>query len=343
MIQRDEQRVIEALRAFTGGLTVTDQDITTAESRLRDSLEPPSPRRRLAILAAAVAAVLVVGFFVSRAIDRDTDSAPPVDRPSPAGTLKAALQADAYAVSSADFSAGAQPTARDLAGFWMLREPYGATMFVDAAGNWAMGYPTAPAVSGPSTLDGATWTRRLDDRGICAKGNDMIGVSQSWHAALAADGSLRLDLNASRASCTPADNREVWDRVAPGSPVADYLLAVAQRADWQPAPRSFRWLGLFVAPATGRVLEVTDDEQYRYYDTLTDASLVAADQGDVSSDGAGTTGSCSEGSFAGSVEVALLPGVADYLGSYDAVRFTPTTDNCASSVAAHDVWVKVSG
>jgi hypothetical protein len=343
MTQMDEQRVIDALRAYTGGLTVTDQEIITAESRLRDRLEPPSPRRRLVILAAAVAAVLVVGFFLSRAIDWDQESAQPVDTPSsPADSLKETLQADAYDLGVTDFTAGTQPTAQDMAGFWLLREPYVGLMFVDADGDWLMGgAPTDPGVFGPSTLVADTWTRRHDERSQCGNDNVGSGLFQSWRAAVAADGSLRLEQTGGEPTCTPADSREVWDRVTPGLPVADYLLAATQEADWQAAPRSFGWQGLYVAPATGHVLEARDDETYRYYDSLTDASLVAADRGELFADGERSSGSCAGGEFAGTVEVAQLPGVTGYVGSYDAVRFDTKSHSCDSGITAQDVWVNV--
>jgi hypothetical protein len=333
MIQRDEQRVIDALRVFNGGLTVTDQDITVAESRLRKELEPPSPRRRLILLAAAVAAVLVVGFFVSQAIDGRESSTPPADKPSPASTLKKALQANAYNLGSEDFTAGAQPTAQDLAGFWLLREPFNAPLIVDADGGWSIGLPPQAGWGGSSTLTGNTWARRFSH----TECDQPRGFTLPWHAAIASDGSLRLMFTGSQNVCTPADDREVWDRVTPGSPVADYLVAVSQEADWQKAPLSFRWQGVYVAPATGHVLAVTDDETYRYYDNLTDAPLTAAEQGD-----SGSIGSCGGGPFTGTVEVAQIPGVADYVGSYDAVRMT-STSSCVSGVAAEDAWVKVFG
>ena len=43
MNQRDEQRVIEALQAFTGGLIVTENDMLIAGRNLKDNLEPPAP------------------------------------------------------------------------------------------------------------------------------------------------------------------------------------------------------------------------------------------------------------------------------------------------------------
>jgi hypothetical protein len=212
-------------------------------------------------------------------------------------------------------------------------------MFVDANGDWLMGLP-AQALGGTSTLSGDTWTRRFNENGLC---NQPRGFSLPWQATIASDGSLHLMFTGRENVCTPADDREVWDRVAPGSPVSDYLLAMTQEADWQTAPRSFRWTGLYVAPATGHVLEVTDDGNYRYFDTLTDASLDPADRGEIGFDGAEATGSCAGGSFTGTAEVTRIPGVDGYLGSYEAVRLATTTDSCASGVTAQDVWVNVAG
>jgi hypothetical protein len=342
MTQRDEQRVIDALRAFTGGLTVTDHDITTAESRLRDRLEPPSPRRRpLVILAVAVAAALVVVFFASQAIDRDEDSPSPAGTPpsSPADTLKAALQADAYRLTSAEFTAGAPPTARDLVGFWLLRSPYNAPIFVDTNGGWRLG-DVEGAWVGTSTVDAGTWTRVIQNPGDCAPGREP--VSQSWHTALAADGSLRAQLTSSNVNCTPAEDREVWDRVASGSPVGDYLLAMAQKATWQAAPGAFAREGLYVAPETGHVLQVDADGTYRYYDSLTGVEVVAADRGRLESTGDTVIGSCTGGSFSASLETTRIPGVHGYTEPRDAVRMRSTTNTCASAVADQVVWVNIT-
>jgi hypothetical protein len=343
MTSRDEQRVIDALRAYTGGLIVTEQEIITAESRLRDRLEPPSPRRRLVILAAAVAAVLVAGFFAFQAIDSDESSAPPAKTPSsPAAALEKAVDGNTYGLSAEDFTAGAPPSAQDMAGFWMLRDPYYFPMFLESDGDWVIGSPGALAGYGRSTLDGSTWTRYHDNHGLCVTQNGMHNIFQSWRAGLAADGSLRLELTGGEPNCTPAGDREVWDRMAPGSPVDDYLAAAADEADWRDAPRSFAWQGLYVAPATGHVLEVADDGRFRYYDALTEASLVAADEGEIRFSGQEdrTTGTCTGGSFSSSAEVAQLPAVDGIVGSFEAVRVQPA-GLCDSGLTTEDVWVNL--
>ena len=342
MNQLEQQRVIEALRALTGGLTVTEQDINIADARLRDNLEPPSPRRRLALLAAAAAAVLAVAFVVFQTLDPGDDAAPPTEPPTttPADSLRAALQADAYTLSSG-FTAGARPTAQDLAGFWLLRAPYGFTLFVDGNGGWRGGTPLDRQAYGTSTVAGNTWTRRFDDGTACAQDNGG-GLFQSWRAALAGDGSLRLQLTGGEPTCTPADTREVWDRVDPGSPVADYLLAMSQEATWQSTSGPLDWEGVYVAPESGHVLAVTRDGSYRYYDTLTDARLVAADRGDLESAAGTVTGTCAAGAFSGNLETTQVPGVDGYVLPFNAIRIATTTDSCASGIAAQGVWVNVA-
>ena len=336
MNDRDERRVIEALQALTGGLTVTEEDIVTARGRLQDHLEPPSPRRRLTLLVVAAAALLVaIGYVAVQAIDRDGNAAPPVDKPqhTPADDLRSALQADTYALPPGQFTAGAGPSHRDLAGFWLLRDPYGFTMYVERDGSWRMGPLSRPWIHGDSTLSGTTWTRRLADRSGCDQ------PSHPWRTGLGADGSLRLDLKLHSATCTPADNREVWDRVAPGSPIADYLLASAQAVEWQTPPDEIAWRGLYVSPETGHLLEVTRAGRYHYYDTTTGPRLAAADRGEVELASGTVTGSCTEGSFSGRVHTGRIPGVDGYIQPYRAIRIATSRDGCAS--IAEGTWVKV--
>lgn len=339
---RDEQRVIDALRAYTGGITVTDQDINLAESRFRETVEPPAPRRRLVVLAVAAAAVLVAGFFAVRAIDRPESSPAPAHTPSsPADHLQAALQADAYGLSTEDFTTGAQPTLQDLAGFWMLRDPYGAPMYVGSDGRWQMGSLKDSSWGGTSSLTASTWTRHLDDSTGCAEEHGQPHFSHAWRAAIAQDGSLRLQLTRGLNVCTPAEEREVWDRVGRGSPIADYLLTVSRSARWQAAPSSYRWLGLYLAPRTGHLLEVSEDGTYQYYDTLTGAPLLPAVAGELRSTGSTTTGSCPGGSFSGKVEHTRIPGVDGYVAAVDAVRIAGATSGCDADVAAEGTWVNI--
>jgi hypothetical protein len=343
MTHNEDQRVVHALRAYTGGLTVTEHDIAVAEDRLKSTLEPPSPRRRLAVLAAAVAAVLVVGFFVARALEGDENSAPPADAPSsPAKALAQALQADAYTLSTEEFATGTAPSRQDMAGFWLLREPYFFSMFMSADGHWVLGSTTDQAGFGRSTLSGDKWTRHYDG-GHCVEGAGRHAYSQTWQTTLTADGSLRMQLSAGPTDCTPAETREVWDRVAPESPLGDYLAAATKAADWQTAPRSFTWQGIYVSPETGRVLEVGADASFLLYDLAGDEGLEPIDRGALSYDGfkQQTTGVCDGATFSAAAEVAQLPAVEGYVGSLEAVRVS-TSESCTSGLTSEAVWVKVA-
>jgi hypothetical protein len=349
MNEIEEQRVIEALQAITGGLTVTERDIIDAGTRLQHNLKAAPPRRNRALLAVAAAVVLIVGIVSVQALTGDEKSAPsPAGERSPAETLEAALQADPYALADAEFTAGTRLTAQALAGLWLVR-PNDASQFSDSAplyvdgdGDWRIGVPTAPLWHGTSTLAGDTWTRRLDERSHCAKNNSLVGAVQPSTAAIASDGSLRVQLTGDDMSCTRLDYREVWDRVAPGSPVTDYLRSVSNKIEWE-ATSDEAWEGVYVAPGTGHMLVVDRDGSYRYYDNLTAARLVGADEGDIDVDPAQGTvaGTCGGGTFTGRVEVGQTPGVVRYVQPLSAMRITTAENGCGSDVAEQGLWVKL--
>jgi hypothetical protein len=173
MNEIEERRVIEALRAIPGGLTVTEHDIIDASTRMRHNLKSPAPRRNRALLAVAAAVVLIAGIASFQAITGDEKSAPsPADTPpSPADTLVSALQADpySYTLSFTEFTAGARPTAQDLAGIWLLREPFAQSLAVNGDLEWSHGSVLKEFMA-ISTLDGRTWTRNLDG-GFCPANN----------------------------------------------------------------------------------------------------------------------------------------------------------------------------
>jgi len=118
------------------------------------------------------------------------------------------------------------------------------------------------------------------------------------------------------------------------------VAAFERDADWQPV-RSYGWLGLYVAPRSGHLLEVAEDGTYQYYDTATGAPLVPADHGELKATGGTTTGSCPGGSFSGRTEHAKLPGVHGYVASFDAVRITGATSDCESEIASEGTWVNL--
>jgi hypothetical protein len=205
-------------------------------------------------------------------------------------------------------------------------------MLVDGNGSYRLG---ADGISGTSTLSGDTWVRQLGPHSGCPR-------AQSFTTAIAADSSLRAQVAPADNTCTVTDGLEVWDPVAPGSPVADYLRAAAGEANWQPTSLPSGLQGHYVAPDTGHLLVVTDNGRYRYYDSLTADKLVVADRGELQSDPGTVSGSCTGGSFAGRLETAPIPGVDDLLADSTAIRITADTDSCASKVATEDIWVRVA-
>jgi hypothetical protein len=339
MNQREEQRVIEALRALTGGLTVTQHDILTAGEQLRSRLEPPSPRRRLAALAIAACFVLLTGLIAFQVAQEagDDDSAPPADTsPSAADRLTAALDAGPYELHGSDFLAGARPTPEDLSGLWLLRPPFEpAVLVIEPDGDWANSPLPTPIAYGTSTLDGRRWTRQLDGSSPCTEHDNVTALP--WRAALAGDGSLRLQFIGTRNRCTPADDREVWDRATPGSPMLAYLRETSDEVPWA-SPAAWAWSGTYIAPATGHVLDVARDGVYAYYD---DASLSPADQGrlDTALSPVTISGTCGNSQYTGSIEVGMTAAVEGYVASLETVRFTDSTGECP--LVAERTWVKV--
>lgn len=347
MNELEEQRVITALRALTGGLTVTEQDTLESHAQLTSRLTASSPRRRTATVLVAAAALIVAAAIVGL-VTRDGDRATvpqPATPLTPAERLVDELQPDAYTLPGAEFLAGRAPTAADLVGLWVLRNESPdssdvAPMIVDGRGFWRVGVPTHALIWGTSSVAGDSWTRQVDGRSQCAQEGGVAGFSQDWTTALAADGSLRTKLASGQNVCTPLEGTEVWDRVAPGSPVADYLRAASEDLDWQAAGSSIPIEGVYVAPATGHVLEILS-EGFRYFRSLTDARLDAADRGELDPEAAQGTisGTCQGGSFAGRLETGVVPGVEGYLIANPAIRITPSADSCSSDLAAQGIWV----
>jgi hypothetical protein len=288
-------------------------------------------------VAVAAAVALVAGIVIFEAInsDDDTDAIQPAQTQTPAETLTATLEADAYSIPVGEADGGAPPTAEQLAGLWLLR-PFGDAgltlpMLVDGNGSYRLG---ANGMSGASTLSGSTWLRQIGSHSGCPQ-------TQSFTTAIATDSSLRAQVAPDDNTCTVTDGLEVWDPVAPGTPVADYLRATTGDANWQPTSASSRLQGHYVAPDTGHLLVVTDNGRYRYYDSLTADELVVADRGELASDPGTVSGSCTGGSFSGRLETAPIPGVDDLLAESTAIRITADTDSCASKVATEGTWVRV--
>lgn len=342
MNEPDERRVVAALHELTGGITVTEHDVLVMGARLDERLEPPDPRRRVALVAAVAAALVLGGYLALERDWLDRDAAPPADRTTqtPGDTLRAELDADPYLTSHDQFLAGAPPSAEDLAGVWMLRHPYRHVMFVGPDGDWRSESPTSDLAFGTSDLAGDSLTRRVHADSVCVRWNDLLKRVQPWRVAVSGDGSIRMQLPEPR-SCTPADEREVWDRLDVGAPVPAYLLAAARTASWRPVTSTFAWQGLYLAPESGHVLEVDREGRYRYYDAPAPLAR-ASDRGELEASVGEVSASCVGGEFTGAVEAAEVPGEHGYVFPFEAVRFTTERNSCASDLAAQEVWVNLS-
>lgn len=353
MNELDERRVIEALRALPAAITVTDQDLGQAHTRLHEQL-PADPSRRPAVVTAIVAAAALVAviYGVTQVTQRD-DAAPvgPADRSqqttsSAAATLAATLDEDAYEGSRREFLAGRTPVPADVPGLWLLRRPYGGTMVFDADGVWSFESLSMPYLQGDYRLEGDLLTRVVPAEFECVREQELV---LPWTASLAEDGSLRLQFDGADNVCTPANDREVWDRVVPGpSPIADYLRESVRDLAWE-RPRTVALEhGVYVAPATGHLMDLSESGSYSYYDDpekLVAGDRRPADTGRLTTieNGVTTTvqGTCRGGGFAASALEGTIAEVAGIIPELEAVQLTSTEGDCASGIAADAVWVQL--
>lgn len=348
MNTHEDQRVIDGLKALSGGLVVTEQDIIEARGKVQRQFQDPGPRRRGLVLAAA-AVIVVAGIVTFQAISGRDDSAPPVDQPpgpqaAAVAALEAAIDPYVYGQSEDEFLAGRPPTKEDLVGVWLLRTPYSAPMVVYADGRWEEGVPNQYWVAGENRLTGRTLTRHYDQTG-CPKGNGI--EDQTWQASVSPDGSLRLQFASGTNVCTAADNREAWDRLGPGrSPITDFLRDSAAAINWETHTLGRVPAGLYISPESRHLLTVSAQGSYQFYDTLNGQELVPADQGVLTVDGdAGdpvtVSASCRGGSLVGTVQQGSTPEVAGIIDDMGALRIDTTADSCASGVGTDVVWVRI--
>jgi hypothetical protein len=107
-----EERLLRDIAAVTGGVEVTESELTEARDVLDERIEGRRRRDRHRILGAVAAAAVVItvaGFLVVQTLNGDDKSAPPVE-PGPTKAV------DPYA----QFLGGAIPTAHLLEGVWRV-------------------------------------------------------------------------------------------------------------------------------------------------------------------------------------------------------------------------------
>lgn len=353
----EEGRVIAALQALTGGLDMSDNELLDARDRLRRRTSTPqgpaSRRPVLVLLAAAAAIVLVLGVLVVQLVRDDDDAAPgPTGTSSPAEVLTDALVDNPYDLTEGQFLTGEPVTRQNLAGLWFLSLDQAGLpgdsvflpmpMIISRNGWWRSGVATHPLAFGPSRIGGGEWTRILDGRAQCARGAGVDGYEQIADAVIAADGALRINL-VSRTQCTLLDEREVWHRLAPGSPVLEYFRDTADEIAWGAwdATGETPSSGMYVDAATGHVLAVHPDGRYWYYTDLAERRLLAADRGTlkISADGS-VAGTCRTGTFRGTAQTGNTAPVTGPLVAQKTLRITETVGDCGT-VGDDKVWVRL--
>lgn len=349
MNARQEQRVIEALQALTGGLAVTEHDMLVANNKLKDNLEPPSPRRRLIPVAVVAAAAVVAGFVLFQVVDSNNDAAPPpTSDTSPAEeALVAALDENGYGGVHEDFNAGSPPSAQDLVGLWLLRAPYSGPLAVQTDLDWTHENIGNPKAFSSSTLDGRSWIRKRDGLdAACRTANGQPGLpALPWDASMAGDGSLHLAFAGAphQNSCTPADDREVWDRLVPGpSAIMDYFLEVTSELSWQIPMSEFSLSGIYVNVKDGTVLEILDG-RFFYIEGIGKPGAATSSLGrlDHAAEPGALEGSCGSAEFNAGLRVGWTPAVTQYVEAHRALQITAPTGDTCRTFGIDGVWVSL--
>lgn len=352
MTELDERRVVEALRTIPGDLAVTDRDLEQALARLHEELPLRSHRRRTAVAAIAATAAVAAGLLgVAEVTERDdaapvgpTGQARESDTPSAAALIET-LGTTGYSGSGDEFLGGPPPSREDVVGLWLLRQPFPNLIVFDADGRWRVGSTFDPWAGGRYSLEGDALTRTVST-GDCGR---REGLSLPWAAGMAADGSLRLRFTGVLNTCTPADDREVWDRLAPGrSPVRDYLIEATAALTWQLDGFTVNE-GLYFAPRTGNLLEIFRDGRFRFHDFPDEVRLGALDSvaeaGRLTTDhtqGATTVhGTCRQGDFSVTAMRGRIPEVPGIIADMEALRFTASRGDCSTGIAAGETWVRL--
>lgn len=213
----DEQRVIDALQALTGGITVTDNDLLDARDRLEKHLTP-RPRNRRVVLAGVAAAVLLVAAATVASLTggRHDSAPPPVTNPP---------------VPDVWLEGGSPPTAASMAGVWQTRDgTFTQVLVIRADGTFAYdweGTDTAgnpgwhetldePPMSGSFDLDGYQFSTKVY--------RNQLDWTPEWAEALMPDGTLHTVNTRIGTGRSPG----TWERVEP----------VRSRAFGSPAPTS---------------------------------------------------------------------------------------------------------
>jgi hypothetical protein len=286
----DEQRVIDALQAITGGITVTDNDVLDARDRLEKNLTPAPKRRRMVLAAVAAAVLLVAWVTVASLTGNKQDSAPPPVAPPPAPDLW--------------LEGGTPPTAESMAGIWQQRSgTFTQVLVVQADGTFAYDWEGTdlggspgwhetldePPMSGSFELDGYQFSTKVY--------RNQLDWTPAWAQALMPDDTLHTVNTSPGADPAPS----TWERVEPVRSRAFDSAAPAQ--GWTAPVKDTDLVGVWLPAASGQELVVINpDGGYAYYPDGNVGAGHPTDSGGWALDGRqlvltsdGDAGSCAKG------------------------------------------------
>jgi hypothetical protein len=351
----DEQRVIEGLQALTGGLVVTEQDITDAHSTLQDRLQPHKPRRaRVVIAVAAIAAAIVAGFTLVNTLGSH-DTAPPVVTTTDTPSLL--LDPRAWDLTDQEFMAGVQPTRGDLVGLWHVRTSddswlvfFGSNGFTTTTNGGGL-LNGKEGNQGTWQLQAGTLTTRITS-GFCvtptARPEDLVSSSR---VVLMPDGSLHIltrphDLGVHKKGglCRgAAGDRMLIDRVAPGS--SRFVDSFQPQDDAWFSPSRHNELslpGVWVSADANWLLTVDLDLSYRAFRNG-DPTTTPVDEGRLalSSDGL-LRATCRGGGASAQVQLTSNQPIDGLVNQLLMLRGSYVDNTCGLAIGATLDWRKVS-
>lgn len=259
-----EERLLRDIAAVTGGVEVTDSELTEAREVLDERIEGRRQRDRRRILAGVAAAAVVipvVGFVALQTLDGDDRSAPPV-KPGPTKAV------DPYA----QFLGGTTPTADLLDGVWRV-DNGSVLVHFSAPGTMAMDDGgrlfTDPDIEGTYQITGDLITLRVE------KGpDDCFGQSIAMRASVTERGAMHVvHTQPGVGDCAPefpelAENPGSYNDVSWGLeqvlPTRNKFLAGLRitEKEWQKFPIGQALAGDWMAQGGGQMLELTRDGHY---------------------------------------------------------------------------------
>lgn len=325
-----EERLVRDIAEVTGGVVVTESDLTVARRAIDervDNRRPPTRRLSVIVTAAAAMVVLVLGVVALQSLGGDERSAPPAD-PGPSASED----------SHADFLIGSAPTPDLLRGIWRLDNGGVLMRFAppdlvsfDRGGRLFEG----PSVQGRYAIDGDRVTVTIDG-GPAGCGGQQL----TMRASLPEPGALRIlyDQSGAGACAMLQDERWVMEQVLPPGPVFTELeLSADQGATWRSVTAQDMLHGSWFAEGSEYVLELAANGQYH----VAAGAGEQVDYGEWSLRGSQLTlTSWPDSVRCDASDELVLAGLKYYYSGTTVVRSTVRKNSCAAPWA--DVtWIRI--